>query len=75
MVRQALGHLAQNLWTHETNDKEFLSDFAKLAPVDELRRWIRFQRAYLLFQTQGVPENELHRRACEASYEESSSQA
>jgi hypothetical protein len=65
---QALHHMAQNAWTPETNDADFL---IALPPGlrDEVRGWILFQREYTKARVEGVPENECHRVACERAWE------
>ena len=67
---RALSHMAQNLWTVDVNDDEFLADLPS-SVVDTLKSWIRFQREYArLAKEGGRSDSEIHRLACEASYRE-----
>jgi hypothetical protein len=63
-IDNAIGHLAQVLWSHDTDDAEFV---ASLPPSlrNETQGWIVFQRAYARFRAEGHSETECHRLACE----------
>lgn len=65
-IDRAIHHVAQHVWSHETDDTAFL---ATLPPSlrTEIKGWIAFQRAYVRFQAAGHSPNDCHHLACEAS--------
>jgi len=61
----ALRHLAQNVWTHDTDDAAFLAVLPEEVVRAEVAQWIRFQRAYFVRKAEGRSDVECHRLACE----------
>lgn len=62
---RAVYHLAQNIWTADTDDHELLAAVPDVAKRAELAGWIAFQRAYLSIKAMGqTAENDLHAAAC-----------
>jgi hypothetical protein len=62
----ALHHLAQNLWTEREDDEAFVLGLPSRVQ-QELRGWIRFQRAYAAARAEGKSDTEAHRIGCEAT--------
>lgn len=68
VAANALHHLAQNVWTRDVDDREFLASLP--AEVSrELSTWIKFQRAYTVLKADGKTDNEAHALASALSYE------
>ena len=66
----ALHHLAQHVWDHDVADDAAFTGDLPPKVRSEIRGWIRFQRAYKRIAAEGGrTDNEVHRLACESSYE------
>jgi hypothetical protein len=59
----ALHHLAQNLWTADVSDSDFVFTLPP-SVASEISRWIRFQRSYAALRAEGKSDVEAHRLAC-----------
>jgi len=62
-VLRAVNHLAQNIWTHEVDDRAFLEPLP-LSIQSDLKSWIRFQRAYRWLADGGIDPRFCHDTAC-----------
>lgn len=64
----AVHHLAQQVWELSVeDDAAFTGDLPK-SVREQIRSWIKFQRAHAKFTAEGKNDVEAHRLACEASY-------
>lgn len=66
--RAAYFHLAQNLWTPETDDYAYLALVLDRGIRLEIASWIGFQRAYRQIQAAGelTDHGQIHQAACNA---------
>lgn len=61
VIHSALHHLAQNLWTPETDDRAFL-DSLPIELHSELNGWMSWQRRFASLRAEGLTEDEARRR-------------
>lgn len=65
----AIYHLAQSLWSADSDDHELISAVPSVKDRAELAGWIGFQRAYISIRSAGeVSEIDTHRAACEQGH-------